>query len=65
MFSNLSKQSMRPLPIAGILIKPREMRALFDRFVPDAPELKITEAEPLWYRSMDKVLRAANVMIYN
>jgi hypothetical protein len=64
MFLNLPKRADRELPIAGIRIKPELMRSLIDKSVPDAPELKITEAKP-WYRSMDRVLKAAKIMIYN
>lgn len=61
MFANLTKKAKKPIPIAGVNIEPAKMRALIDRFVPDAPELKITNAKQ-WYRGMDSVLRAAKVI---
>ena len=60
MFTNLSKQTQKALPIAGITIKPSYMRELIDKFVPNVPELKITDAKK-WYRSIDKILIAAKV----
>lgn len=61
MLAGLAATGRRPLTIAGLRIEPAKMRRLVDRFVPDVPELKITEAAR-WYRGMDAVLRAAHVV---
>lgn len=60
MLSGLTQKSDRPVAIAGVRIEPSRMRELIDRFVPDMPELKITDAKR-WYGGMDAVLRAAKV----
>jgi hypothetical protein len=62
MFLNLPKKINQSVPIAGMRMRPQEMRNFIDQSVPDAPELKITKAES-WYRGMNAVLKAANVII--
>jgi hypothetical protein len=61
MLSNLSSRVKHPVVNAGIKIKPSTMREMIDKFVPDAPELKITRAK-VWYGSMEALLRAARVV---
>jgi hypothetical protein len=38
------------------------MRSLIDKFVPDVPELKITEAT-VWYKSMDRLINAGKLKL--
>ena len=60
MFGNLASRIETPISIAGVQMIPSNARKLIDRFVPDAPELKITKAAD-WYAGIKKLLIAAKV----
>jgi hypothetical protein len=62
MLNKFAIKNAEPITIADISITPQKMRSLIDKFVPDVPELKITEAT-VWYKSMDRLINAGKLKL--
>jgi hypothetical protein len=60
LFIGLGNRIDKSISFAGVRMAPSVLRALIDREVPDAPELKITTARD-WYAGIEKMLMAANI----
>jgi hypothetical protein len=56
----LARPNRAIVRIAEVRIAAKRIKAMLDKFVPDVPELKITQAS-VWYKSMDRIIKAGRL----